>query len=430
LALTRKHVRTVLSYIRPEHLPLGWNLVPVSDLLIDAQYGLNHRNEPEGAIPIVGMKDIRDGRVLTGNLARTNVSVGELNSYRLRRGDLLINRTNSLDQVGKVGLVKEDQDVVFASYLVRLTVDRSMIEPEFLNTWLNSDSAQRTIRRIATPAIGQVNLNSTEFQKYCLVPLPPTFERLRISEVLGAWDQALLSTEHLILAKEKLYASFSGSLLSGRRRLLSDHSSWSNINFSEVTNEVILRNGNRFGSDVVMGVNKARGMIPMREHVRSDDLTRYKIVPSNAFAYNPMRLNIGSIAMNTLKRETLVSPDYVVFSVRPNRLNHRFFDHLRRSAIWGSFVVATGTGSVRVRIYYEHLSTLRLHVPDVQMQSKIADVLDAAKQEIDLLRKQLNLLNRQRYELRRKLLTGEWRVPLREPRADDLTTPVATETAQ
>ena len=52
-----------------------------------------------------------------------------------------------------------------------------------------------------------------------------------------------------------------------------------------------------------MGVNKIHGMIPMKEHVRAEDLSQYKIVPPNAFAYNPMRLNIGSLAINMHGRE-------------------------------------------------------------------------------------------------------------------------------
>ena len=167
-----KPLRTVLSYVQRDSLPPDWALVAVGDVLLGTQYGMNCASLPDGNTSIVGMKDIQDGRVLSHKLAKTNVSEDELKSYSLRRGDLLINRTNSLDQVGKVGLVEADRDDVFASYLVRLNVNTDLIEPEYLNYWLNSDIAQRTIKRIATPAIGQANLNPTELQKYCLVPIP------------------------------------------------------------------------------------------------------------------------------------------------------------------------------------------------------------------------------------------------------------------
>jgi type I restriction enzyme S subunit len=196
-----KPLRTVLSYVKREDLPPEWTLVAVGDVLRGTQYGMNCPSVPDGATSIVGMKDIQDGRVLSQRLAKTNVTEEELASYRLRRGDLLINRTNSLDQVGKVGLVDADRDDVFASYLVRLNVNTDLIEPEYLNYWLNSDLAQRTIKRIATPAIGQANLNPTELQKYCLVPIPPAVQRKRIVEFLRKWDEAVNTTDRLIAAK-------------------------------------------------------------------------------------------------------------------------------------------------------------------------------------------------------------------------------------
>ena len=115
----RKPLRTVLSYIHQDQLPPDWGMASVGDVVFDAQYGMNAPSAHDGATPIVGMKDIREGRVLFENLARTTVSDDELETYRLRGGDLLINRTNSLDQVGKVGIVDADRDIVFASYLVR-----------------------------------------------------------------------------------------------------------------------------------------------------------------------------------------------------------------------------------------------------------------------------------------------------------------------
>jgi type I restriction enzyme S subunit len=187
----RKPLRTVLPYIHQDQLPPDWGMASIGDLVSAAQYGMNAPSADYGETQIVGMRDIRDGHVRFDKMARTTVSDGELEAYRLRSGDLLINRTNSLDQVGKVGIVDADRDVVFASYLVRLVADRSKINPEFLNLWLNSNIAQRTIKRIATQAIGQANLNPTEFQKYCLVPLPPMAEQCRIADVLRTWDEAI-----------------------------------------------------------------------------------------------------------------------------------------------------------------------------------------------------------------------------------------------
>lgn len=84
------------------------------------------------------------------------------------------------------------------------------------------------------------------------------------------------------------------------------------VELREVTSESRVRNGNGLPAKTVMGVSKVLGIVPMEERVVSSDLTRYKVVKKNWFAYNPMRLNIGSIARWN-GDDILVSPDYVVF---------------------------------------------------------------------------------------------------------------------
>jgi type I restriction enzyme S subunit len=143
-----------------------------------------------------------------------------------------------------------------------------------------------------------------------------------------------------------------------------------------------------------------------------------------------MRLNIGSLAINMHGREVLVSPDYVAFAPRDSHLNYRFFDHLRRSPIWSDFVTSAGSGSVRIRIYYEHLSALNFRLPNLKIQSRIADMIDTAKREIDLLKRQVELMERQKRGLMQKLLTGEWRVPARDGDVDAMTNRIAEEAAQ
>jgi len=114
-------------------------------------------------------------------------------------------------------MVENDENAVFASYLVRLNVNLDLIEPEYLLYWLNSKIAQRTIKRIATPAIGQANLNPTEFQKYCLVPLPPKSQRMEIAAILRSWNIAIEKSRKLIAAKRSVRAYYMSKLLLASR---------------------------------------------------------------------------------------------------------------------------------------------------------------------------------------------------------------------
>jgi len=129
-----------------------------------------------------------------------------------------------------------------------------------------------------------------------------------------------------------------------------------------------------------MGVSKVDGIVPMEDRLIAADTARYKFVRKNWFAYNPMRLNIGSIARWQGDNDILVSPDYVVFKCKssgPHRLDPAYLDHFRRSDAWDEFVSEKGDGSVRVRIYYKDLARLQLALPSFSEQQKIADCLDS-----------------------------------------------------
>ena len=87
------------------------------------------------------------------------------------------------------------------------------------------------------------------------------------------------------------------------------------------------------GREAVMGVTNSRGIVPMREQTVAEDISRYKRLPPRAFAYNPMRINVGSIAMNEGDTEILVSPDFVAFACKAGGLDPDYLDHLRKNAL-------------------------------------------------------------------------------------------------
>lgn len=119
----------------------------------------------------------------------------------------------------------------------------------------------------------------------------------------------------------------------------------------------------------------------MEERIVAADTARYKLVRKDWFAYNPMRLNIGSIARWQGEDDILVSPDYIVFKCKgagTHRLDPAYLDHFRRCHAWEEFVSEQGDGSVRVRIYYKDLARLQLALPSFPEQQEIAECLNSA----------------------------------------------------
>lgn len=153
------------------------------------------------------------------------------------------------------------------------------------------------------------------------------------------------------------------------------------VRLGQVTEEPKPRKHGHVSRAFVMGVRKDDGIVPMEERLIAKDIGRYKIVSTDNFAYNPMRLNIGSIARWRGKEEVLVSPDYVVFRCLANGktkgLLPAYLDQFRRSAQWDAFVNQSGDGGVRKRVYYADLAELPIRLPALGEQQKIADCLSS-----------------------------------------------------
>jgi type I restriction enzyme S subunit len=244
-----------------------------------------------------------------------------------------------------------------------------------------------------------------------VIPPPEVQKRtVTIGEYLDRLSANLLMLEN---AKRTFKRGLMQQLLTGQKRFPAFRGRpWEIRRFGHLCEELSERNGNELGPDSVMGVIKGIGFEPMRDRVRGKgDLARYKIVPPRAFAYNPMRLNIGSIAYNDLGRAILVSPDYEVFRARVDLADPDYVNQLRYSAYWSSFMDRAGSGSVRVRIYFQDLARLRVPAPAISEQTQIAKVLGLTDSEITLLEALRDQINLQKRALLSKLLSGEIPVP-------------------
>ncbi|WP_217992117.1 restriction endonuclease subunit S [Caenispirillum bisanense] len=135
-------------------------------------------------------------------------------------------------------------------------------------------------------------------------------------------------------------------------------------------------------SDTLLGVFKNEGMVPMRDRVRGSDVSRCKVLPAGAFAYNPMRLNIGSIARWAGDADAIVSPDYVVFQCDERQLSGDFLDYVRQSKDWATYMENAGKGGVRIRIYFKELGQFRFLLPPLPEQRRIAEILSSVDEAI------------------------------------------------
>ncbi|MBK9080500.1 MAG: restriction endonuclease subunit S [Hyphomicrobium sp.] len=360
-------------------------------------------------VPYLRVANVFDGYIDFTDVNYMPFTDSEIERFRLGPNDILLNEGQSLELVGRCAMYMSGPiDCCFQNTLIRYRSGPD-VYPEYALQLFRHCQTTGVFSRIATKTNSIAHLGLNRFAELEL-PFPSLQIQRRIAEILRTWDDAIEKTEKLISRKLSTFDHWSLMLLSGRKRIGKRSTNWQSVSLSDVTLEATERNKGTLAADAVMGVNKGHGMIPMKDHVRADDLSRYKIVRPGAFAYNPMRLNIGSIAQNHHGRVVLVSPDYVAFETKPDLLVPAYFDHLRRTSLWSRFVKSAGSGGVRIRIYYDDLADFILELPPLDEQARIVDALDTGRCEISLLEQQRDALTRQKRGLMQKLLTGEWPV--------------------
>ena len=146
-------------------IPADWEVVRLGEVVESTTYGTNAQLGSQGAVVVLRMNNLQDGEIDLSEIRRANLSDNESAELTLISGDILFNRTNSLDLVGKVAVVRDlPQPISFASYLVRLRVIKGLADPFWLSALLWSESYQPRIRRFATPGVGQANINPTSLK--------------------------------------------------------------------------------------------------------------------------------------------------------------------------------------------------------------------------------------------------------------------------
>lgn len=179
-----------------------------------------------------------------------------------------------------------------------------------------------------------------------------------------------------------------------------------NCKLSEIITQVSIRNKND-DIDNVLSVSNKYGFIKQSDQfedreVASDDVTNYKIVEKDIFAYNPARINVGSIAKYDLCEKGIISPMYICFKAN-GRLCPEYLNYYFLSSIFKRQMAKRLEGSVRQCLTYESLANIPFYLPSLEIQKKNATVIAAFISKINLENNYLKLLGNQKAYLLNKM---------------------------
>lgn len=177
-----------LPPIKPEEIPFeipeNWVWCRLGEITLDVSYGTSEKADIVGEIPVLRMGNITsEGKLLYSNLKYVSSQIADLPKLYLQNGDLVFNRTNSYELVGKSAVFENSEPYTLASYLIRVRFPM-LIQPKFIASYINSKICRETqLEPQIIQQNGQANFNGTKLSNI-LIPLPPLSEQTRIVQKL------------------------------------------------------------------------------------------------------------------------------------------------------------------------------------------------------------------------------------------------------
>lgn len=340
--------------------------------------------------------DINDGRWIK-ETKTTLTKIGFEKGRKIRKGSTLFVCIGST--IGKVGQI--DIDCITNQQINSVVSIEN--DDGFIYTLLENHSPK--IKMLAAEQAVPI-INKTTFSNYVL-SIPSLLEQTRIASFLTAVDSKLQALKKKKSLLEEYKKGVMQKLFSQELRFKpalsevegdeygKDFPQWEVKKLGEVTNKVDKKNKNREILPVYSISNK-NGFVPQSEQFegvdsneRGYDISLYKIIENNTFAYNPARINVGSIGYSGTIGRVIVSSLYVCFKTVQS-VNDIFFNYYLNTNHFKDSVISKGEGGVRIYLFYENFSEITINLPSLAEQTRIANFLSSIDEKIQAAQVQID----------------------------------------
>lgn len=378
-------------------IPQDWESKRIKDILAGAAYGTSESTNENGTYEILGMGDIESGKISFPKKKFLDCIPEEL---LLRKGDLLLNRTNSLALVGKVGLVENEVgNVSFASYLIRLRL-RKEINKKFYNYLANCNDFISVARANSIQTANQANLNLSKY-KQLLISIPNEKLQTAIVNYLDEKTGQIDKTIELLQTKKKRYQELRKALInkavtkgldktlklkdSGVEWIGEIPTCWSFERFGDkfklnkkknvgLTNDNLLSLS--YGKIKRKDINSSFGLLP-------DSFETYQIVEEGdiILRLTDLQNDWNSLRVGLVKEKGIITSAYIGLKLSKH-LHPEFIYYLLHNYDIKKVFYSQG-GSIRQSMKFDDIKTLPLLYPDMKTQIAIADYLNDKTSKID-----------------------------------------------
>lgn len=395
-------------------IPTDWKVVKIEDVA-DVKggkrlpKGYSLQDEPNG-YPYITVSDMYSGGISTSNIKYVPAEIADkIKNYRISKDDLFISVAGTLGIVGKVPVELDNANLTEnADKLTNIKINK-----EYLYQVLISDIVQKEIENEKT-INAQPKLALTRIKKF-KIPIPSDHSEInKIASILSTWDKAIDLKEKLIEQKKEQKKGLMQKLLTGKVRLPGFEGEWKEIRLGDY---IIKHNEkSQYNNQYPVLTSSRKGIFLQKDYylgneVASEDNTGYNVVPYGYFTYRHMSDDLTfKFNINDIVEKGIVSTLYPVFTTKKD-LNSRFLLlKLNEGNEFKRFALKQKQGGSRTYMYYSKLEELKLSVPSLEEQNKIAEFILLVEKNIRLLEKELDNLKQQKKGLMQLLLTGKIRV--------------------
>lgn len=197
----------------------SWEEKTIGEICSSLKYGTSKKSSDDGEVVVLRMGNLQNGEIDWSNLAYTS-DEEDIKKYLLKSGDVLFNRTNSPELVGKTSIYRGEMPAIYAGYLIKLDYEKNIVVGDYLNYYLNSSKAKEYYMQVKTDGVSQSNINAKKIGEF-EIPLPTLSEQHEIVRLIDellarerkaqqVTEQALASID--LMKKSILARAFRGEL--------------------------------------------------------------------------------------------------------------------------------------------------------------------------------------------------------------------------
>lgn len=312
------------------------------------------------------------------------VPVEMVSKKRISKDDIVVVRYGAT-----AGFIAKGYDGVLANNLFKVNPIKEILNNDYLYVFLKS---YKVFKFFQTEMVGgAMPALSFEIVKSLKISYPTLPEQTKIANFLTAVDEKISALKKKKELLEQYKKGVMQQIFSKQLRFKDDNgddfAEWEKVTLGDITYKVGKKNNNNIQYPIY-SINNKTGFVPQSEQFegmdsnqRGYDISMYKIIEKNTFAYNPARINVGSLGYSGKLNDIIISSLYVCFKTNEN-VNDNFLLQYFNTPEFNFMVNNYTEGGVRQYLFYENFSIISLNLPSIPEQTKIANFLSVLDEKM------------------------------------------------